>query len=139
MGLFYFGNLGGLNDSQQNILNEFCASRMYVVIGTANQQSGVRLSALNTLSGSDLSKFYFATDINSQKVNNLRSQPACEIMITDGRDQVIIEGRINISSDRITKEKFWQEWMVGYFPGGIDDEKLCILEFTSENIRAMIE
>ncbi len=110
----------------------------YVVIGTNNTETGVRLSALNNLPGQRIDELYFATDSNSQKVLNIRNNPKIEVMMTDGNGQIMLSGNGEVISDLQIKRIKWQPYMVEHFKGGIEDNEWCLVKLTTFAVRAML-
>ena len=136
--LFYMGELNGMTEADIAIADEFLSSREYAIAGTIDPDSGVRLSAMNTLMGSKLNELIFATDSKSQKVKNLKGNPSCELMFTDGNGQVQLTGTAEVFTDLETKKSVWQDWMAGHFEGGVEGDMLCVIKFKTVGVRAML-
>lgn len=40
-----------------------------------------------------------------------------------------------VHTDRAHREMLWHDWDVKYYPGGVDDEDYCVVEFLADGAR----
>lgn len=136
--VFHVGEISGMKADDMKDVEEFVSACPYVIIATNNKDTGARLSALAPLPGSSMEGIYFATDAKSQKVVNLLHNPDCEIIFTDGQSQVIYSGKGEVFTDMETKKAKWMDWMIDYFPDGVEGETMCVLKFVPSSARIML-
>ena len=137
MKLCYDGVTSGLTEQNTRDIEELVNSCPFAVMATNNKETGARVSALNNLPGQSVNEYYFATNLSSQKVKNIKEDATCEIMITNGMGQIIMGGKVEIRTDTETKKAKWQPWMPAHFKGA-EAEDYCILKFTPSTLRGVI-
>jgi general stress protein 26 len=70
---------------------------------------------------------YFATSIDSPKVEEAAAHPEVLVTMQDSTRYVSIAGAARICRERTLIDRLWSEsWRV-WFPGGKDDPALCVL------------
>jgi general stress protein 26 len=75
---------------------------------------------------------YFATAVDSPKVDEVVVAPDVLVTLQDSSRYVSISGKARVTRDRALIERLWSEpWRV-WFPDGKDDPKLCILAVIPE-------
>ena len=136
--LFHMGDIKQLNVEQVKTTEDFINSLMYTVIATNNPQTGARISNLNNMPGQKLDKLYFATDSASKKAANIKADPRCELMYTNGNSQLMLSGKAMVIEDKAVKNAKWIDFMYDHFPDGPEGEQFCLIEFTSESARIML-
>lgn len=139
MKLFHLGNISEMTEEQIKDAEAFIAGFEYTIIATNHPENGSRLSALNNLMRQTLNQLHFGTDASSQKVKNIQLDPRCEIMYANtGNGQIMLSGKAEIVTDTETKKALWQNWMNEYSPEGPSGNRVCIIRFIPDAIRAMI-
>lgn len=130
-------------DGKEKVL-KFINETEFLTIGTVDEETGTRLSVLSKLKGDSLEELYFTTALDSHKIKNLQKNPACELMFymdkfsEEKAGQVNFSGEVEILTSLSIKKEMWEDMMKMYFPDGPEDENMCILKFTTKNIRAML-
>ena len=75
---------------------------------------------------------YFATAIDSPKVEELAADGRVNVSLQSAARYVSITGRARVVKDRALIDRLWSEaWRV-WFPGGKDDPRLCLLAIEPE-------
>lgn len=49
------------------------------------------------------------------------------------------DGEVEIISDDATRQRMWQEWLVGFFPGGPADPNYTLLRFVGRRATLWID
>ncbi|MEO6565418.1 MAG: pyridoxamine 5'-phosphate oxidase family protein [Casimicrobiaceae bacterium] len=72
----------------------------------------------------------FFASVSSPLVQGLKVRPNVNIGVADPDDDfyVSIEGRAVISNDRALIKELWSPLVKAWFPGGVDDEDLVLIE-----------
>lgn len=73
-------------------------------------------------------RLYFATAIESEKVQEIARDPNVNVALQDGRRFVSLTGRARVVQDRSLIRELWSESWKVWFPQGQDDPSLCLLE-----------
>jgi general stress protein 26 len=77
-------------------------------------------------------ELYFASDINSPKVEQLKKNSCASLYYYDGNNMknMTLFGKLKAITDKALKVKLWRDSFAGYYKNGKDDESYCILKFT---------
>jgi len=72
----------------------------------------------------------FFASLSSPLVQGLKARPDVNVGVADPHDDfyVSIEGRAVISNDRALIKELWSPLAKAWFPGGVDDEDLVLIE-----------
>lgn len=71
------------------------------------------------------------TDAGSLKEDDLRKDPRANISVMDKGHQsyVSLSGLVSVSDDTELKERLWSPMHLAWYPDGVEDPKLRVLEF----------
>lgn len=104
----------------------------YVTLSTINEDGFPRPVAIDVLRHNDIETLWMTTLLSSEKVKHIRLNPKAGICFVHEADSVTLTGKIEILTDTETRQTFWQDYMVHYFPQGMNDPDYCILSFHTE-------
>jgi general stress protein 26 len=78
--------------------------------------------------------FLFSTNTSSMRVQQfLQNTKACIYFLGQNKiNGLMLSGRMEICSDRESRERLWFDGCEQYYPLGIDDPDYCVLKFTAE-------
>lgn len=138
LSLFHIGPVNNMDAEQTENTEKFINNLVHTVIATVNADGTPRLSNLNNLPNQTLKRLLFATDSQSTKISNIRLNPYCELMYTDGNSQVILTGHTTLLEDKENKKALWNDQMYNYFPEGPESGHFCLIEFTPVVTRIML-
>ena len=86
-----------------------------------------------------LRQFYFSTNTSSLRVKQYRNDPrACIYFYHKGLVRytgVMLKGRMEVLTDRETKEMIWRRGDTLFYKGGVTDPDYCVLRFTAQSGR----
>ena len=86
-----------------------------------------------------LREFYFSTNTSSMRVKQYLCDPnACVYFYRKGLIRyvgVMLRGKMEVLTDRETKEMIWKKGDTVFYNGGVDDPDYCVLKFTAESGR----
>ncbi len=108
-----------------------------VTLGTV-QEGKSHLTVISLLPSPSLKSLYMQVNRQSQKVKNLLSCDKAEIAITNGMGYLILDCTTEVVTDEQLKAEKWEDWMTQYHPKGSDSPDYVLLQFVSQNLRAMI-
>jgi general stress protein 26 len=65
------------------------------------------------------------------KAADLAKDPRANMSVMDINHQtyVSLSGLLSVSDDAELKERLWRPWHLAWYPSGVSDPKLCVLEF----------
>jgi general stress protein 26 len=70
---------------------------------------------------------YFATSLDSPKVDELTAKPEVAVTMQGKLTWASLSGRAAIERDRAKIERFWKPEWKAWFPKGKDDPELCLI------------
>ena len=86
-----------------------------------------------------LRRFYFSTNTSSLRARQYRNNPnACIYFYHKGLIRytgVMLKGRMEVLTDRETKEMIWRRGDTLFYKGGVADPDYCVLRFTAQSGR----
>ena len=78
------------------------------------------------------STLWMTTALSTEKVKHIRQNSKAGVCFVHEADSVTLTGKIEILTDAETRQTFWQDYMLHYFPQGVNDPDYCILCFHTE-------
>lgn len=86
-----------------------------------------------------LRSFFFSTNTSSMRVKQYLDNPnACIYFYRKGLIKytgVMLKGKMEVLTDRETKEKIWRKGDTMFYKGGVTDPDYCVLKFSAESGR----
>ena len=94
---------------------------------TSTITGGLRSRPLSIAKRRDDDALYFATAIDSEKVQEIEHNSNVNVALQDGRRFVSLSGSARIVRDRALIHELWSEAWKIWFPDGETDPTLCLL------------
>jgi general stress protein 26 len=84
-----------------------------------------------------LKTFYFTTNTSSLRVRQYQSNKKSCIYFFDKRffRGVMLIGKMELLTDKKTKEMIWRDGDTMYYPLGVTDPDYCVLKFSADKMR----
>ena len=86
-----------------------------------------------------LRQFFFSTNTSSLRVRQYRNDPKAAIYFYHKGliryEGVMLKGRMEVLTDRETKELIWRRGDTLFYKGGVTDPDYCVLRFTAQSGR----
>jgi general stress protein 26 len=84
-----------------------------------------------------IKNYYFTTNTSSMRVKQYQMNNKACVYFFDKRffRGVMLIGKMEVLTDRETKEMIWQDGDTMYYPLGVTDPDYCVLKFTAEKMR----
>jgi general stress protein 26 len=81
--------------------------------------------------------FYFTTNTSSLRVRQYQSNKKSCIYFFDKRffRGVMLIGKMEVLTDKKTKEMIWRDGDTMYYPLGLTDPDYCVLKFSADKMR----
>lgn len=73
---------------------------------------------------------YFVTDSESPKVDELHKNPNVVVTFANRSEFISVSGTVTVTQDKLLIRALWSEAWKVWFPQGVDDPSLCILQVT---------
>ena len=118
----------------------FIGKQKVALIGSVDEEGFPQVKAMlrpRRIEG--LRQFYFSTNTSSLRVKQYRNDPkACVYFYHKGLIRytgVMLQGKMEVLTDRETKDLIWRRGDTLFYPGGVTDPDYCVLRFTAESGR----
>ena len=101
------------------------------MLTTKDGSGNMRARPMGTLNGSGFDgTLYFFTDAGSPKVNEIESDHQVNLTYSDRKSQhyVSVTGQARVTRDEKKIRELWNPIMKAWFPKGLDDPSLALLE-----------
>lgn len=103
-----------------------------VTLASVSEEGYPRPCILVKVHADGFRKIYVATGSSSRKTAQFRSNPKAGLSFGTGSNGASLTGTVRILDDPQERTRYWQNWMIAHFPGGMNDPEFCVLEFTAK-------
>ncbi|NLU51657.1 MAG: pyridoxamine 5'-phosphate oxidase family protein [Clostridiaceae bacterium] len=103
-------------------------------ISSIDEKGYPTVKAMLVLENESMKIHYFSTNLSSRRVKQFMENPKAAVYYcnSDEFKGLMLQGRMEVLTDREHKKMLWREGFEIYYPNGIDDEDYCVLRFTAE-------
>ncbi|HEY2899255.1 MAG TPA: pyridoxamine 5'-phosphate oxidase family protein [Polyangia bacterium] len=108
-------------------LEDLIADFHTAMLVTRTSEGGLRSRPLAIADNRGDGALYFATAVDSGKVNDLQADTQVNVSMQDKYRFVSVTGRAHIETERPLIDRLWSESWKVWFPQGKDDPSLCIV------------
>jgi general stress protein 26 len=120
------------SDPQMQKLADLIEDASIAMLTTEEPDGTLRSRPLATLQMDSEGKLWFFTGLSSGKVGEIDQHRKVNLSYANvsKQDYVSISGHARLLRDREKMEKLWTRWVEPWFPDGLDDPDLALLEVT---------
>ena len=111
----------------------------YIILSTVSENGYPRPVAIDILRHTGISILWITTGLSTEKVKHIRQNTKAGVCFVHEADSITLTGKVEIQTDAETRQNFWQDYMLHYFPLGINDPDYCILCFHTEEATLWID
>ena len=123
-------------ESKATDLLEKC---QFLTLSSVTDEGYPRVCSMAKMKNEGFSVIWFSTGSGSVKVANFRRNARAGVCYYDESDSVTVIGEVEIVDDPEFKREQWADWMLDFFPGGIEDPEYCVLKFTGKEATFWLE
>ena len=100
-------------------------------LASVDEKNKPYIKALYTNKHDGIFVHYFATILSAKRTAQLKSNPEAAIYFCsdDMKKGVMLQGKIEVLTDRNHKEMLWRDGFERYYPQGVDSEDYCAYRF----------
>jgi general stress protein 26 len=126
--------MSGTTQQTFDRLAELIKGIRIAVLVTHASRDGFHGRPMQTLEGPDDGRLLFFTSASSPKVLDLKRDPRVSLIYADSSHHryIFVTGRGRLLIDRERFERHWRATDALWYPGGVDDPDLRLLEVTVE-------
>lgn len=117
-----------MSDSRQETLIDLAEDFDTVMLVTRAKNGDLRSRPMALAKVEEDGTFYFATDDDSGKIEEIRAAGEVNLSFQGGRQFLSVSGRAKVVEGRALIEELWSPAWKVWFPEGKDDPRLCILK-----------
>ncbi len=117
----------GPEDNRKHLL-ELVRDFDTAMLVTRGPDGAFRGRPLSVAKECDDGRLFFAIRVESLHVHELAGDPNVAVLFQDDQRQVSLSGTARLRRDRALVEELWSEAWKLWFPHGVDDPNLAILE-----------
>ena len=115
------------DDEKREHVRKLLAGFDTAMLVTSSMAGDLRSRPLSIAEKREGSILYFATSLESEKVQEIERNSSVNVALQDGRRFVSLTGRARIIRDRALIHELWSESWKVFFPEGETDPSLCLL------------
>lgn len=104
-----------------------------VVLTSVNKDGYPRPVPLSKIHSEGCNEIWMATGKDSLKTKDFSQNSKAGLCFHEAGNSVAMTGTVEIVTDPVSKERFWQDWFIAHFPGGPTDSNYVLLKFTGEH------
>lgn len=101
-----------------------------VTIASVTEEGFPRPVPMSKIHAQGYAVVWLATARESLKTHDFTRNPKAGLCFSEGGDSVVLTGEVEVVTDRISRERYWQDWFGKHFAGGINDPSYVLLKFT---------
>lgn len=110
-----------------------------VVLTSINEEGYPRPVPMSKIHTESFNEIWLATGKDSLKTKDFSLNPKAGLCFFEGGNSIALTGKVEIVTDKATKEKFWQDWFIEHFPKGAEDENYILLKFKGDHATIWID
>ncbi len=118
---------------------ELISKSSVAFLASIDEEGYPRAVPMAVIKTEGIDHIWFATGLESQKVQHFRKNPKSSVCIQAQHDGITLTGIVEVLQDAETRKKMWVDWFIQHFPGGVDDPNYCVLKFSSKNALIWID
>lgn len=92
------------------------------------------IKGMLVLENESIKTHYFSTNLSSRRTKHFMENPKAAVYLcnTEEFKGLMLQGTMDVLTDRDHRKMLWRDGFEMYYPDGIDDEDYCVLRFTAE-------
>jgi len=123
-----------MNEEVKNEIIRLRKNSKVAFVSSADKNGYPAIKAMLTFENGDMKTHYFSTNFSSRRVKQFMENPKAAVYLcnTEQFKGLMLQGNMEVLTDREHKEMLWRDGFEIYYPKGIDDEDYCVFRFTAE-------
>jgi general stress protein 26 len=115
-------------------ISELIGDIKFAMLTTVAEDGALRSRPLSTLKMDAQARLWFFTSMSSLKMDEIREDMRVGVNYArpDKQDYVSISGKAEITRDKNMMKEMWTPWIKPWFPQGLDDPDLVLLQVSIE-------
>jgi len=103
-------------------------------VSSVDENGYPTVKAMFVFENGSMKTYYFSTNLSSNRAKQFMKNPKAAVYLcnTEEFKGLMLQGIMEVLTDREHKEMLWRDGFEIYYPKGIDDEDYCVFRFTAE-------
>lgn len=103
-------------------------------VSSVDENGYPTVKAMLVLENESIKTHYFSTNLSSRRARQFMKNPKASVYLCNADEfkGLMLQGTMEVLTDRGHKEMLWRNGFEMYYPKGIADEDYCVLRFTAE-------
>lgn len=110
-----------------------------VILASINKDGYPRPVPMSKIHAEGFHEIWMATGKNAFKTKDFVRNSKAGLCFFKAGNSIAMTGTVEIITDKVTKEKLWQDWFIEHFPGGVADKNYILLKFTGSHATFWID
>ncbi|PXZ45084.1 general stress protein [Sanguibacteroides justesenii] len=110
-----------------------------VVVASVNNGGFPRPVPMSKIHSEGYAEVWMATGKDSLKTRDFAGNSKAGLCFSENGNSVVLTGIVEIITDKVSLEKFWQGWFIEHFTGGVTDPNYVLLKFTGHHATFWID
>lgn len=110
-----------------------------IEVASINEDGYPRVCVVSKLESEGFDTIFFSTGTSGTKANHFKKNSKSSVCYHDEHNSVTLVGEMEIVEDMEIKKRVWQDWMINYMVGGVNDEEFCLLKFKAHEATFWID
>lgn len=123
-----------MNEEIKNEIISLCKNSKIAFVSSVDENGYPAFKAMFTFENENPKTHYFSTNLSSKRAKQFMIYPKAAVYFCNTQEikGLMLQGTMEVLTDREHKEMLWRDGFEIYYPDGIDDEDYCVLKFTAE-------
>jgi general stress protein 26 len=123
-----------MNKEIKNEIAKLRKNSRTAFVSSVDENGYPAVKAMFLLEHESMKTIYFSTNLSSRRAKHFADNPKAAVYFcnTEEIKGLLLQGKMEVLTDREHKEMLWRDGFEIYYPKGIDDEDYCVFKFTAE-------
>lgn len=123
-----------MNEEIRNEIIKLRKNSKTAFVSSVDENGCPTIKAMLVLENECIKTHYFSTNLSSRRTKQFMKNPKAAVYLcnTEEYKGLMLQGVMEVLTDREHKEMLWREGFEIYYPNGVQDEDYCVLRFTAE-------
>lgn len=123
-----------MNREVKNEITKLRKNSRSAYVSSVDENGYPAVKGMFILEHDSMKTIYFSTNLSSRRAKHFMSNPKAAVYFcnTEEVKGLLLQGTMEVLTDREHKKMLWRDGFEIYYPKGIDDEDYCVFRFTAE-------
>ena len=114
--------------------NHVIRSRDVAYFGVIDENGFPSVSTVSPAKPESIFEVFFTTNADGNKAKRLQRNNRASLCFQVEGDNITLVGEGEILTDQETKSRYWLDWFINHYPGGVDDPNYVVIRLTTKRV-----